>query len=153
MVKTIVLSAFLVVALGSLSEVKAEQRSDVHCLAETIFREARGTNVEEKILVGNVVLNRMKSGKFPETACGVLNQKGQFPWINKFSMKERQKTINREKIEYDESFVLAVYLLQGKIDDASNGALFFHSRKGGKRKWTNGLLLVQKTKYHYYYKQ
>lgn len=127
--------------------------SEIYCLAETIFRETRGTGVQEKIMVGNVVMNRTETSGFADTLCGVMKQKGQFPWVNVFSKAERMKTIKRDREEFDESYVIASYIISGSIDDPTNGALFFHARDGKKRSWTNGLRKVKTTKHHIYYKK
>lgn len=127
--------------------------TEIYCLAETIFRETRGTGVQEKILVGNVVYNRTKADGFADTLCGVMKQKGQFPWINVFSQAERMKTIKRDKHEFDESYVIASYIISRSIDDPTNGALFFHARDGKSHSWTKGLRKVKTTKHHIYYKK
>jgi spore germination cell wall hydrolase CwlJ-like protein len=129
-----------------------ESKTEIYCLAETMFREARGTNTNEKLLIGSVVMNRIRSNKFADDACAVLHQPGQFPWVRKFSKSERMKTIKRERHEFDECYVLASYLLSGTVKDTSGGALYFHNRKGDPRGWTKGLRQVKKTKYHIYYK-
>lgn len=51
---------------------------DVTLLAAVIELEA-GTNYEGGIAVGNVVLNRVNSSKFPNSISGVVYQRGQFP--------------------------------------------------------------------------
>ncbi len=51
---------------------------DLTLLAAVIEMEA-GTHYEGGVAVGNVVLNRVKSGRFPGTISGVVYQRGQFP--------------------------------------------------------------------------
>lgn len=51
---------------------------DLTLLAAIIEIEA-GTNYEGGVAVGNVVLNRVNSSKFPNTISGVIYQRGQFP--------------------------------------------------------------------------
>lgn len=47
-------------------------------LARLIHAEARGEPLEGQIAVGAVVINRVKSDKFPDTITEVIYQKGQF---------------------------------------------------------------------------
>ena len=55
--------------------------SDVELLAAMIYREANMEPWEGKVAVGNVVMNRIASGQYPNTMIGVLSQPYQFtPW-------------------------------------------------------------------------
>lgn len=51
---------------------------DVTMIAAMIQCEAGGESFKGKVAVGNVILNRVKSGKYPNTVNGVLTQKHQF---------------------------------------------------------------------------
>lgn len=52
--------------------------SELDMLAAIIYCEAQGEGYEGKVGVGNVVLNRMVSGSFPDTMLEVLYQSNQF---------------------------------------------------------------------------
>ena len=52
--------------------------SDLQLLARTINGEARGEPYEGQVAIGAVILNRVKSSKFPNTVAGVVYQKGAF---------------------------------------------------------------------------
>lgn len=47
-------------------------------LAAIIYCEAGGEPYQGKVAVGAVVLNRVRSSRFPNTISGVIYQKGQF---------------------------------------------------------------------------
>lgn len=47
---------------------------DVECLALNIYHEARSDNFAGQIAVADVVLNRIESGRFPNTVCDVVKQ-------------------------------------------------------------------------------
>jgi N-acetylmuramoyl-L-alanine amidase len=49
--------------------------TDVYWLSRIIYAEANGESFEGKIAVGNVVLNRVASGEFPNTVKGVIFDK------------------------------------------------------------------------------
>jgi len=53
------------------SKATATERA---CLARAIYYEARGEAMDGQIAVAQVVLNRVRSKKWPETICGVVNQ-------------------------------------------------------------------------------
>lgn len=56
--------------------------SDVQLLARAINGEARGESYEGQVAVGAVILNRVKSSKFPNTIAGVIYQPGAFTAVD-----------------------------------------------------------------------
>lgn len=51
---------------------------DTECLARAVYFESRGEPLEGQLAVAQVILNRLASGKYASTVCGVINQRGQF---------------------------------------------------------------------------
>ncbi len=56
----------------------ASTTSDLQLMARAINGEARGEPYEGQVAVGAVILNRVKSSKFPNTIAGVIYQSGAF---------------------------------------------------------------------------
>lgn len=56
--------------------------SDVQLIARAINSEARGEPYEGQVAVGAVILNRVKSSKFPNTIAGVIYQSGAFTAVS-----------------------------------------------------------------------
>jgi spore germination cell wall hydrolase CwlJ-like protein len=52
----------------------AHSKTEMKCLAEAIYFEARGEPEEGRIAVAQVVLNRLKNPAYPSTICGVVYQ-------------------------------------------------------------------------------
>jgi spore germination cell wall hydrolase CwlJ-like protein len=52
--------------------------AEITCLAQTIHGEARGESQKGQEAVGQVVINRTRSPKFPNTICAVVRQRHQF---------------------------------------------------------------------------
>lgn len=67
--------------------VKTYTDADVLLLAQLIFVETRGGSLERSLGVANVVLNRVKSNRYPNTLHGVVYQPGQFPPTKKASFR------------------------------------------------------------------
>lgn len=44
------------------------------CLSEALYFEARGETVKGQFAVAEVILNRVESGRFPDSVCSVINQ-------------------------------------------------------------------------------
>lgn len=57
-------------------EAKALRVSDaeLQCLADTLYFEARGESSRGQAAVAEVILNRVESGRFPNSICGVVKQ-------------------------------------------------------------------------------
>lgn len=72
---------------------------ELHCLVTNVYREARGESVKGKLAIALVTLNRVDSGKYPKTICGVVYQKNQFSWTKKYSkVKFDQKMWEESKV-------------------------------------------------------
>ena len=66
---------------GNHSKVYAassNSASDIQLMARAINGEARGEPYEGQVAVGAVILNRVRSSKFPNTIAGVIYQSGAF---------------------------------------------------------------------------
>lgn len=55
---------------------------DFFCLVENAYHEARGLGSAGMIAVTQVVLNRIQSPKWPNSACEVVHQPSQFEWTS-----------------------------------------------------------------------
>ncbi len=85
-------------------------------LARIIQLEAHGESLKCQIAIGNVILNRVVSNKFPDTVTEVIFQPNQFPPVTKFKM---------DFVPLQSSIVAAKLALMG-VNEA-DGALFFVS--------------------------
>lgn len=56
--------------------------SDLYLLAKTIYAEGRGEPYTGQVAIGAVILNRVKSSKFPNTVSGVVYQKNAFTAVS-----------------------------------------------------------------------
>lgn len=56
--------------------------SDLYLLAKCIYAEARGESYTGQVAVGAVILNRVKSSKFPNTIAGVIYQQHAFTAVS-----------------------------------------------------------------------
>ena len=61
--------------------------SDLNLLAHLIYAEARGEPYAGQVAVGAVVLNRVKSSKFPNSVAGVIYQPGAFDVVSDGQIK------------------------------------------------------------------
>lgn len=56
----------------------AYSMKDKECLTRAMFFESHRSSREGMVAVGTVVMNRLDSGKYADTVCGVVGQKNQF---------------------------------------------------------------------------
>lgn len=77
---TIILIVVLSNTVGeqNISYAATSNSSDIQLMARAINGEARGEPYEGQVAVGAVILNRVKSSKFPNTISGVIYQSGAF---------------------------------------------------------------------------
>ena len=55
-------------------------KHDVECLTKNIYYEARGEDHRGKLAVGNITINRLKTGYWGNSICKVVYAKKQFSW-------------------------------------------------------------------------
>ena len=67
---------------SSSGSVGSFSNADVQLLARLIYGEARGESYTGQIAVGAVVMNRLKSSKFPNTISGIIYQPYAFTAVN-----------------------------------------------------------------------
>lgn len=66
------------ITYSSSSSSSSNNSSNVNLLARVVYGEARGEPYTGQVAVAAVVLNRVKSSKFPNTISGVVYQSGAF---------------------------------------------------------------------------
>ena len=67
---------------NNVSYAATSSTSDIQLMARAINGEARGEPYEGQVAVGAVILNRVKSSKFPNTIAGVIYQSGAFTAVS-----------------------------------------------------------------------
>lgn len=92
----------------------------LQCLTEALYFEARGEPVSGQRAVAEVILNRVDHPAFPNSVCGVVNQRGQFSYKGgSLRMRERAAAMRAEKI--------ALEALSGAPRSLTGGATYFHT--------------------------
>lgn len=103
-------------------------RNETECLAKNIYFEAQAEPYQGKLAVATVTMNRVQSGKFPSTVCGVVLQKNtggcQFSWVC-----DNKTDIVRSRKDYVESVEMAeeVLLSSKRSRIIPSDALYYHA--------------------------
>nr|NUR37757.1 cell wall hydrolase [Sphingomonas sp.] len=116
---------------GDLASMVAELRGpeagtrELECLATGIYFEAKSEPLAGQLAVGQVIANRAQSGgRFPDTYCGVLFQRGQFSFVH----GGRLPNVPRANHQWQTAVAIAKIVDQGLKESAVGDALFFHAR-------------------------
>ncbi len=119
--------------LVSYNEMNKEWQRQVTCLAENIYFEAAAESLLGKAAIAFVTLNRVMSGIFPNTICGVVQQKTngvcQFSWYCDDRLLRKRYQIKKTTL-YKEIVDLSIEIItyHKVLDDVTRGALFFHNK-------------------------
>lgn len=114
---------------GTLSK---EVQRQVDCLAQNIMFEAGHESEEGKVAVAMVTLNRVASGNYAGSICGVVKHKigkvCQFSWVCENKNAQKQLTMMNSSL-YNEVRDLAVKVIfnYDKMEDVTQGATFYHA--------------------------
>jgi len=65
--------SIILMTFAFMPMAKADE-DDFSCLLEAIYHEARSEPLMGMVAVGNTILNRVYSKKYPNTICGVVHQ-------------------------------------------------------------------------------
>lgn len=92
------------------------------CLAEAVYYESLGTSDRAAYAVAHVILNRREDDGFPETVCDVVSEGCQFS----YRCDGKPETL-ADAAERERAFQAAEAVLEGRAEDPTGGALFFHA--------------------------
>lgn len=93
---------------------------DLICMAKIVRHEAANQSREGQKAVAQIVMNRVRSGKFRDTVCDVANQPGQFFDIAAYNPR-------RDTAQWRTAVEVSREVLAGTSPDITNGAYFYHA--------------------------
>ena len=114
---------------GSLATLVAAQPQpfdlsrELNCLAGAIYFEAKSESLTGQLAVGRVIVARSKSGRFPNSYCGVVYQPSQFSFVRGASMPG----IARTSRQWKNAVAIAQIAHSGTWRSPVEGALYFHA--------------------------
>jgi N-acetylmuramoyl-L-alanine amidase len=112
--------AQMVADRASAAPANAEQA----CLATAVYFEAKGEPLKGQLGVAHVILNRIHSGRFPRSVCGVVRQPGQFSFVHGGHLPR----IAHGGAQWATAVAIADIALAGDAPAPAPKALFFHAR-------------------------
>jgi Cell Wall Hydrolase len=136
-------------ALGDHDRSALERR----CLAEAIYFEARGESGEGQAAVAQVVLNRVSSGLYPATICGVVYQNRRHHNACQFSFACQGRSLRIDEPDaWRQAVRIASEVTNGKtyVSDIG-GSTHFHANYVRPR-WARRLEKMDVIGHHIFYK-
>lgn len=128
---------------SSLASSNAGRTSDLQLMARAINGEARGESYEGQVAVGAVILNRVKSSKFPNTIAGVIYEPGAFTAVS-------DGQINVPIDENSTVYKAAQDALNGW--DPTNGCLYYFNPNTATNSWIWSKTIVKTIGKHHFCK-
>ena len=102
------------------------------CLSEALYFEARGETVKGQFAVAEVIMNRVKSSRFPDSLCGVIKQGTGKRYQCQFTYTcDGNKEIIAEAKAFERVSKVARATMDGAAGDLTKGATHYHT------KWVN----------------
>lgn len=98
------------------------------CLAEALYFEARGETIKGQFAVAEVILNRVKSSRFPSTPCGVIRQGTGRKFQCQFTYTcDGHEEVIAEPKAFEQVAKVARAALDGAVRGLTKGATHYHT--------------------------
>lgn len=128
---------------------------ELTCLAFNVYFEARGEPVAGQYAVAEVTMNRVASGRYPDTVCGVVHQENWDPLrkrqVSAFSWTELDERPSLEDETFRQAWEVAEAVYYGRYTPTLAGALHYHATYI-KPRWARGNKPVARIGNHVFYK-
>lgn len=123
------------------------------CLAQALYFEARGETVRGMFAVGEVILNRVDSGAYPDTLCTVINQGTGRKYACQFTYTcDGRAEVIGEPRSWERVGKVARLLIDGSPRQLTGGATHYHT-KAVSPSWAQRFPRTASIGSHYFYRQ
>ncbi|MEP7221611.1 MAG: cell wall hydrolase [Novosphingobium sp.] len=98
---------------------------ELNCLAGAIYFESKSEPLLGQLAVGWVIVARSRSGRFPNSYCGVVYQPSQFSFVRGSAMP----AVDRNSRGWKNASAIAQIANDGSWRSPVEGALYFHAAR------------------------
>lgn len=127
--------------------------SEFKCLTEALYFEARGETLKGQFAVAEVIRNRVKSKRFPNSYCGVINQGTGRKYQCQFTYTcDGRPEVVSEPAAHARVAKVARATLDGKSPDVTDGATFYHTT-AVKPSWASKFKRTARFGVHLFYRR
>ena len=130
-------------------EIEAiDESSELYCMAQNIYFEARNQSRAGMVAVAKVVMNRVNNPGWPDTVCDVVKQKMQFSWY----WDGVHDIPNKKSKAWKQAVEVATEVMYGKVaaDKRLDNALHYHADYV-KPYWAKKKVMIAKIDDHIFY--
>jgi spore germination cell wall hydrolase CwlJ-like protein len=113
-------------SLEDLVSAKSDDKVDTaedRCLAASVYYESKGEPLTGQLAVAQTIINRTKSGRFADSVCGVVKQRGQFSFT-----RHGEVPTPAVNSAWSRAVAIARIARDGLWKQIAPAALFFHAR-------------------------
>lgn len=134
------------------AQPKASGSEEWRCLSEALYFEARGETVKGQFAVAEVIINRVKSPRFPGSLCGVINQGTGHKYRCQFTYTcdGRDEVVN-DPATYARVAKVARASMDGKAAPLTDGATYYHTT-AVKPNWSRVFTKTARIGVHLFYR-
>ena len=115
-------AASLIELVGDMP-IGSDLTPDLKCLAQAVYFESRGEPIEGQLAVAEVVINRSKSGIYPDNYCDVITQPAQFSFVHRGHIPTADET----SVAWQRAEAIAEIAQQNLWQSKAADALYFHA--------------------------
>lgn len=117
-----------VIKTTAFTHLSKHDKREIECLAKNIYHEAASEPFNGWMGVASVTMNRLLSGNYADSVCGVVYQKNkgsyQFSWVGN---KNRLTKINENVYNNILKVATTMYVSYDSSKDVTKGATYYHA--------------------------
>lgn len=131
------------------------------CLALNVYHEAKNQSLIGQIATAQVVMNRVKDERFPNTICEVVKQGETYSWKPDYPIKFRCQFTwwcdgksdepDRDSIAWETAVTVAHGVYYGNVYDLVQGATHYHADYV-KPSWASSKTYITRIDNHIFYR-
>jgi len=110
-------------AEAAAADAEADQAkldAETLCMAKVVHHEAGNQSRDGQLAVAQTIVNRVESGRFADSVCGVVHQRNQYFDTTRYHP-------DRDSAQWQTAVAVAFEALSGKAHTVVPGALFFRA--------------------------
>jgi spore germination cell wall hydrolase CwlJ-like protein len=128
--------AIAIAGIGFLAasvSANRHERQELTCLARNVYHEARGEPPLGQYAVAEVTMNRVASGRYPATVCGVVYQQNwdviRRRYVGAFSWTERERNVTPQGAAWERAWRVAEDVYFRRREPVLDGVLWYHAER------------------------
>lgn len=128
------------------------KQKEKQCIVDALYHEARGEGEFGMKAVANVIHNRYEHPAFPDTYCGIINQRKQFSYtLEDKPQGNMLKALHRDRQAYQAAEQIADEMLEGNFQKFLPANTLHYATVKVKNYWTKTKKVVAHIGNHKFY--